>query len=101
MDIYSGKDTEASSSEHNTLGERVVIKLVQHIPHNKDISICFDRFFISVNLINNLPFAVVGTVMKNRKNIPKLETNMNRGESEILGKYMGPLVQFGKRQPGK
>lgn len=66
FNVYQGR--EESFSE-GTLGERVVKKLCATIrsPH---VAIFMDRFFTSVELMKTLPFACVGTVMPNLKNVP-------------------------------
>jgi len=88
MDIYAGKEEEATQG---TLGERVITKLTASIKE-KDVTIGFDRFFTSVNLINNLDHAAVGTVMKNRKNMPKdIAKTLKKGEMEFQGNQYGTL----------
>lgn len=67
------------------------------------VALIFDRFFTSVRLLQMSPFACVGTVMANRKNLPK-ETNtksktskqtksrkMNRGESQAQSTDVGVI----------
>lgn len=80
FDIYCGKQTENLTG---TLGERVVNKLISSVLEN-DVCFSFDRFFTSVNLMQNLKYAAVGTVMSNRKNLPKFESKkLVRGQSEV------------------
>nr|XP_039259575.1 piggyBac transposable element-derived protein 2-like [Styela clava] len=67
MNIYVGKETV---SQVGTLGKRVVKQLVSSIKES-DVTLAFDRYFTSVNLMGDLNFAAVGTCMKNRKNMPK------------------------------
>ena len=77
--MYSGKDTNQVTG---TLGERVVTKLCASV-RNPHVLLSFDRFFTSVNLMQNLQFPAVGTVIKDRKNVPKFTAKLNRGESEF------------------
>ncbi|KAF2366344.1 PiggyBac transposable element-derived protein [Trinorchestia longiramus] len=77
--IYHVKDNELVE---RTLGERVVGKLSETI-REPDVSLCFDRFFTSVNLIATLPYAAVGTCMRNRKTLPTFESKHERGNSEF------------------
>lgn len=78
--VYAGKDTEI---QDGTLGERVVLKLLETV-RDPDVAFCFDRFFTSVNLINTIPYAAVGTCIKNRKNVPKFGASLSRGQSEAV-----------------
>ncbi len=77
--IYHGKETEIVEG---TLGERVKKNLASSI-QDKKVVLCFDRFFTSLNLMNSLDFAAVGTCMRNRRNVPKFNANIERGECEI------------------
>lgn len=77
FNIYCGKQTVAAEG---TLGERVVNTLCNTI-RNDDAAICIDRFFTSVNLMKTLPFACTGTIMSNRKHLPKMPGKLVRGES--------------------
>ena len=79
LNVYSGKDTNQVTG---TLGERVVTKLCASV-RNPHVLLSFDRFFTSVNLMQNLQFPAVGTVIKNRKNVPKFTAKLKRGESEF------------------
>ncbi len=78
FNIYAGKETE---NLPGTLGERVVTTLCSTISDDEDVVIIIDRFFTSVNLLKNLPYAVVGTCMTNRKNVPKIVEKLKRGDS--------------------
>lgn len=78
FNIYAGKETENLSG---TLGERVVTTLCSTISDGADVVIIIDRFFTSVNLLKNLPHALVGTCMTNRKNVPKIIEKLKRGDS--------------------
>ncbi|XP_053949353.1 uncharacterized protein LOC128857629 [Anastrepha ludens] len=57
MSIYCGKE---GSVLEGTLGERVVNDLAATIS-NPDVTLCFDRFFTTVNLINNIQYPALGT----------------------------------------
>lgn len=78
--IYSGKE---NSIQEGTLGERVVKKLTESI-RDADVVLCFDRFFTSIHLLDTLPYAAVGTCMRTRKNVPKFEGKLQRGDSEMM-----------------
>lgn len=78
FNIYKGAEERVVEG---TLGERVVKTLCSTI-RSPDVAIFMDRFFTSVELMKSLPFACVGTVMSNRKNLPSLTKKMVRGESE-------------------
>lgn len=77
MSIYCGKE---GSVLERTLGERVVNDLAATIS-NPDVTLCFDRFFTTVNLINNIQYPALGTFMSNRKNVPKIPENLQRVEA--------------------
>lgn len=47
----------------------------------KEVAIFIDRFFTSVNLMKNLNYACVGTVMSTRKYLPDMAGKLKRGES--------------------
>ena len=87
MNIYVGKE---DVSQEGTLGERVVKLLVLSI-QDRDVTLAFDRFFTSVNLMKDLNLAAVGTCMKNRKNMPKDTVAIKKGETEFLGNDKGVL----------
>lgn len=57
-----------------------------------DVAIVTDRFFMSVNLQRAIPFACVGTVMANRKHLPKLTDKLQRGESQVMCSDDGIIV---------
>lgn len=76
FNIYSGKETE---SVEGTLGERVVNKLASTIIE-PDVTLCFDRFFTSVHLINQINYAAIGTCISNRRELPKITEKLERGE---------------------
>lgn len=89
VNIYVGKETE---NVEGTLGERVVKKLCQTVT-NSNISICFDRFFTSVKLLNDLQICAVGTCMSRRKHMPVFEKSLEqKGNSEILVSNTGLLA---------
>lgn len=77
MNVYAGAE---SVQQEGTLGERVVLKLMETIQAS-DVVICFDRFFSSVRLFQDIKFPAVGTCIRNRKNIPKYSEKLQRGES--------------------
>ena len=76
------KKKEVSRKE--THGERVVKQFVSSI-QNRDVTLAFDRFFTSVNLMKDLNFAVVGICMKSKKNLPKDAVAVSKGKTEFLG----------------
>ncbi|XP_054729305.1 piggyBac transposable element-derived protein 4-like [Anastrepha obliqua] len=77
MSIYCGKE---GSVLEGTLGERVGNDHAATIS-NPDVTLCFDRFFTTVNLINNIQYPALGTCMSNRKNVPKIPENLQRAEA--------------------
>ncbi|XP_039967518.1 piggyBac transposable element-derived protein 4-like [Bactrocera tryoni] len=81
FNVYVGKGTEVSS-DALTLGEKVVKTLVGTIKV-PDVVLCFDRFFTSVNLLETINFAAVGTCMTNRKNVPSITGKLKKGESKF------------------
>lgn len=87
FNIYAGKET---SQQKGTLGERVVRKLCNTI-REEDVALCFDRFFTSVELINSLEFACVGTCVRTRKNLPNFHRKLPRGESELYCSDRGSI----------
>ncbi|GFR28257.1 piggyBac transposable element-derived protein 4 [Trichonephila clavata] len=90
MNIYAGKDL---NSDGKTLGERVVLQLCSTI-RNPDVTLAFDRFFTSVNLIDNIDFPAVGTCISTRRNMPKFRSGakLAKGESEFLQNRNGTLA---------
>nr|CAH7736512.1 unnamed protein product [Callosobruchus chinensis] len=89
LNIYAGKETEV---QEGTLGERVVSKLTSSI-RNENVSLCFDRFFTSVKLLNDLPHAAVGTCIANRKNLPIMPNKLkNKGDYEFWCSNSGLLT---------
>ncbi|CAL1279902.1 unnamed protein product [Larinioides sclopetarius] len=66
-------------------GERVILQLCSTI-RNPDVTLAFDRFFTSVNLIDNIDFPAVGTCISTRRNMPKFRSGakLAKGESEFL-----------------
>jgi hypothetical protein len=63
MNIYAGKEPNPGEG---ALGETVVKRLASTI-QEKDVILAFDRFFMSVYLMDTLNFAAIGTCLKNRK----------------------------------
>lgn len=79
FNIYAGKVDQA---DEGTLGEKVVKTLCSTIRDRvEDVAIIVDRFFMSVNLLKDLPHALVGTCMWNRKNVPEINGKLRRGQS--------------------
>ena len=85
MNAYTGKEKEPCSG---TPGERVVNALAASV-REKDVTLAFDRFFTSVMLLDNIKFAAVGTVVKNRRNLPKFEDKLERGKYHFSGNCKG------------
>lgn len=83
VQVYCGKDTTTKSE--GTLGERIVQGLLKSIPRDEvdSICLCFDRFFTSLELLRKMPCCGVGTIQKNRKNLPKLNTKLDKYSSEF------------------
>ena len=68
---------------NGTLGERIVSQLPYSF-QKKDVVFSFDRFFTLTKLLSTLPYAAVGTFMKNRRDTPALEVKFKeRGELEM------------------
>lgn len=88
FNIYSGKEVETVTG---TLGERVVKKLMSTLGHH-DVVIAMDRFFTSVDLLRNSDVALIGTVMKNRKNVPQFSGKLSRSASEYQPSSEGIMV---------
>ena len=54
-------------------------------------------FFTSVKLLCDLPYAAVGTCIKNRKNVPKLQEKLaSKGEREVAVCSQGIIGIHGK-----
>ena len=78
--IYAGKETEQVDG---TLREKVINTFANSI-QNQDIVLIFDRFFTSVKLLCDLPYAPVGTYIKNHKSAPKVQAKLtSKGESKM------------------
>ncbi|GFY68708.1 piggyBac transposable element-derived protein 4 [Trichonephila inaurata madagascariensis] len=89
MNIYAGKDL---NTDRKTLGERVVLQLCSTI-RNPDVTLAFDRFFTSVNLIDNINFPALGTCISTRRNMPKFGSGAKLAkESEFLQNRNGTLA---------
>ncbi|XP_035218706.1 uncharacterized protein LOC118191946 [Stegodyphus dumicola] len=93
FNIYSGKeDMDNTDHEGTILGERVVLKLSSTI-RNPDVTLTFDRFFTSVNLLDNISFPSVGTCISRRKDMPKFsDEKLQKGDSEFLQNRRGTLA---------
>ncbi|XP_037037956.1 piggyBac transposable element-derived protein 4-like [Bradysia coprophila] len=77
INLYTGK---SCGNEEGTLGERVVNTLCSTI-RDPDVAIVMDRFFSSVRLHQTIKFPIVGTVITNRRNLPKMPGKLSRGDS--------------------
>lgn len=88
LNIYAGKEV---NTFEGTLGERVVFKLSDTIKCT-NVVLTFDRFFSSVHLLDTINFPAVGTLMRNRKNVPKFSGNLTRGGSEFQFNGNGSVV---------
>ncbi|GLV46147.1 hypothetical protein CBL_02863 [Carabus blaptoides fortunei] len=91
LNIYAGKDVDANPDITGTLGEKVVKKLCSTI-RDKEVSICCDRFFTSVDLLRTLDFACVGTCIQTRRNLPNFNQKLERGESTTLCNNFGTIA---------
>lgn len=81
INVYFGKGPPISGKDESlTLGERVVKSLASTIKA-KDEVLCFDRFFTSVNLLETLNYAALGTCMTSRKNLSTMEGKLQWGQS--------------------
>ena len=89
MNVYAGK--EGSPNPVGNLGERVVEALVSTIKET-NVTLAFDRFFTSVNLMDTLQFGAVGTCNATRKNLPKAAQRLEKGESEFKCNNNGTLL---------
>jgi len=81
FDIYQGKfESVPENLKSFSLGERVVLKLVDHL-HHKDHKVYIDNYFTSITLLSllqTLGVRACGTIKGNRKYIP---TNLQRDKS--------------------
>lgn len=89
MNVYSGAEKRPNSGGNRgkrkyipLLGEQVVEKLITTI-RNPNVVVAFDRFFTSVNLMNSINYAAVGTCMLNRKNMPRFSKRLKKHEFEF------------------
>lgn len=64
-----------------------------------NVVIVMDRFFTSVNLLQTLDYACLGTVMSNRKNLPDVTGKLARGQS--IAKCTNDGIIFYKWQDTK
>lgn len=85
FNIHTGKELNTAKG---TLGERVVNSLASTIIE-KDVSLCFDRFCTTVDLIKTIQYPAVGTCIANRKDLPKIKDMLQRGESIFQGSADG------------
>lgn len=77
--IYGKESSTRENEESLTLGKKVVKVLASTIKE-KDVLLCFDKFFISIHLLETLNFAAIGTCMSNRKNVPTMKEKLQRGQ---------------------
>lgn len=86
MQVYFGKGEQKDPDR--TLGESVVLKSLSSIPKRelKNVSVCFDRFFSTVNLFKELKCCATGTIQRNRKNLPTMDAKLDKYGSEIFQK---------------
>ena len=89
MNVYAGK--KGSPNPVGSLGERVDGALASTIKET-DVTLAFDRFFISVNLMNTLEFGAFGSCNATRKNLPRAAQCLEKGESEFKGNNNGTLL---------
>ncbi|XP_055909332.1 piggyBac transposable element-derived protein 4-like [Eupeodes corollae] len=87
FNIYSGREEQVLKG---TLGERVVNTLAETIKE-KDVTLCFDRFFTSIYLLKSLKQAALGTIMTNRKGLPIIHQKLKKGESAIKASNTGVM----------
>ena len=80
VNVYTDKVGDGLSSP---LGEKVVETLVSTIPADDDVTLAFDRFFTSVQLMDITRFPAVGTAVKTRKNLPVFKEKLSRSDSEF------------------
>ncbi|XP_055910882.1 uncharacterized protein LOC129945247 [Eupeodes corollae] len=74
FNIYSGHEEQVLKG---TLGERVVNTLAETIKE-KDVRLCFDRFFTSIHLLESLKQAALGTIMTNHKGLPIIHQKLKK-----------------------
>ncbi|XP_053960353.1 uncharacterized protein LOC128864619 [Anastrepha ludens] len=74
--IYCGRE---DGNVEGTIGERVVNQLAATI-RETDVTLCFDRFFTNINLLEPINYAALGTIMSNRKKLSVISTKLNRGQ---------------------
>lgn len=92
LNIYLGKEESVPAAlSHTTLGERVVLKLVSTL-RNPDVTLIFDRFFTSISLLQKLQQPALGTLISNRKNVPKFSGKLRKGQCQLKASPDGVLV---------
>ncbi|KAF2880739.1 hypothetical protein ILUMI_25439 [Ignelater luminosus] len=82
------KDNEATSG---ALGEKIVKNLASSL-RERAVALCFDRFFASVKLLNELDYPEVGTLTKSWRNVPKISEKLNRGDLQFRVNNEGTIV---------
>lgn len=95
---YLGKDE--SRSQNQSLGESVVMRLVEHFA-NTGRNITTDNFFTSVKLANNLlakRTTIIGTINRTRREIPPYvkSLHMTLFETKILKSDRSTPRKLGK-----
>lgn len=73
-----------------SLGEKVVLALAKTI-RNHNVTLVFDKFFTSVHLLNTISFPPLGTAITSRKNMPKFDGKLKKGESQFVANEQGDL----------
>lgn len=92
LNIYSGKETDASIPANTiSLGEKVVLTLAKTI-RNQNVTLVFDRFFTSVHLLNTISYPSLGTAITSRKNMPKFDGKLKKGESQFVANEQGTIA---------
>ncbi|KAF2896028.1 hypothetical protein ILUMI_10146 [Ignelater luminosus] len=79
LKIYAGKKTETTSG---ALGERLVKNLARSL-REKAVAVCFDRFFASAKLLNELDYTAVRTLIKSRRSVQEFFEKLNREHSQF------------------
>ena len=86
FDIYQGRfELVPKNLKSFGLGERVVLKLFDHL-HHKDHEVYIDNYFTSIpfSLLQTLGVRACGTIKGNRKYIP---TNLQRDKTMARGDF--------------
>ncbi|XP_025207241.1 uncharacterized protein LOC112603058 [Melanaphis sacchari] len=78
---YSEKN-KSNDTNNRMLGQRVVLKLADTI-REPNVVLDFDRFFTSIQLLTVIEYPALGTCIMNRKNVPKFEGKLKRGDHQF------------------